>query len=66
MTTSFPPRGFKESLDYRKEELEETDYFALSDVTMTAEMATYRQALRDITQHYLWPYVPEDEWPTKP
>ena len=29
--------------------LQETDYLALSDQTMTAEMKTYRQALRDIT-----------------
>jgi len=29
--------------------LAETDYLALSDQTMTAEMTTYRQALRDIT-----------------
>lgn len=29
--------------------LEETDYLALSDQTMSAEMTTYRQALRDIT-----------------
>jgi len=29
--------------------LSETDYLALSDQTMTAEMTTYRQALRDIT-----------------
>lgn len=29
--------------------LKETDYLALSDQTMTAEMTTYRQALRDIT-----------------
>lgn len=27
----------------------ETDYFALSDQTLSTEMATYRQALRDIT-----------------
>jgi len=27
----------------------QTDYLALSDQTMTAEMTTYRQALRDIT-----------------
>lgn len=27
----------------------ETDFYALSDVTMSAEMTTYRQALRDIT-----------------
>lgn len=29
--------------------LKDTDFYALSDVTMTAEMTTYRQALRDIT-----------------
>ena len=27
----------------------ETDYLALSDVTMSSAMTTYRQALRDIT-----------------
>ena len=29
--------------------LAETDYLALSDQTMSAEMTAYRQALRDIT-----------------
>jgi hypothetical protein len=29
--------------------LSQTDYLALSDQTMTAEMTAYRQALRDIT-----------------
>ena len=29
--------------------LADTDYLALSDQTMSAEMTTYRQALRDIT-----------------
>ena len=43
-----------------------TDYFALSDVTMTDEMATYRQALRDITSHENWPNLLDDDWPTKP
>lgn len=28
--------------------LAETDFYALSDVTMSSEMATYRQALRDL------------------
>ena len=32
-----------------------TDYFALSDNTLSTEMATYRQALRDITTHANWP-----------
>jgi len=33
----------------RNQLLAETDYLALSDQTMSAEMTTYRQALRDIT-----------------
>jgi hypothetical protein len=36
-------RGTRNSL------LSETDYLALSDQTMSAEMTAYRQALRDIT-----------------
>lgn len=44
--------------------LAETDWTALSDVTMSTDMATYRQALRDIT---LQPGFPHDVlWPTKP
>ena len=44
----------------------ETDWHALSDVTMSAEMTTYRQALRDITAHANWPHLNDDDWPTKP
>jgi len=33
----------------RNKLLADTDYLALSDNTMSAEMITYRQALRDIT-----------------
>ena len=33
----------------RDVKLAETDYLALSDNTLSAEMTTYRQALRDIT-----------------
>ena len=33
----------------RNKLLAETDYFALSDVTMSSEMTTYRQSLRDLT-----------------
>ena len=46
--------------------LAETDYFALTDVTMDAPMTTYRQALRDITAHENWPNLADDDWPTKP
>jgi len=46
--------------------LAETDYLALTDVTLTADMTTYRQALRDITTHANWPHLEEADWPTKP
>lgn len=50
----------------RDEKLSETDFYALSDVTMSAAMTTYRQALRDITSHANWPNLGDDDWPTKP
>lgn len=50
----------------RNAKLAATDYLALSDNTMSAEMTTYRQALRDITAHSNWPNLEEADWPTKP
>ena len=50
----------------RDDKLAETDFYALSDVTMSAEMTTYRQALRDITSHSNWPNLEDADWPTKP
>lgn len=44
----------------------ETDWWAVSDRTMTAEQTAYRQALRDITTHANWPHLEADDWPTKP
>ena len=46
--------------------LAETDYMALSDVTMSEAVTTYRQALRDITSHANWPNLSDSDWPTKP
>jgi hypothetical protein len=46
--------------------LADTDYFALTDVTMNAAMTSYRQALRDISLHSNWPNLEETDWPTKP
>ena len=43
--------------------LAETDFYALSDVTMPDAMKTYRQALRDLPAHEDWPDV---EFPEKP
>lgn len=42
----------------------ETDVWALSDRTMTAEQTDYRQALRDITDQSGFPT--NITWPTKP
>ncbi len=50
----------------RNELLAETDYFALTDVTMDAAMTTYRQALRDITDHVNFPHLTDEDWPIKP
>lgn len=46
--------------------LSDTDFHALSDVTLTTEMQTYRQNLRDITTHENWPFLNAGDWPTKP
>ena len=53
--------------------LAETDFYALSDVTMSSDMTTYRQALRDLPSNYTTSdssALAEDlsnlNWPTKP
>jgi len=48
----------------RNELLAATDWTALSDTTMSPEMAVYRQALRDITLQSGFPH--DVSWPTKP
>ena len=50
----------------RDAKLAETDFYALSDVTMSSEMTTYRQALRDLPTHSNWPNLEDADWPTKP
>ena len=48
----------------RDAKLAETDWTALSDVTMSPEMAAYRQALRDVPSQAGFPH--EITWPNKP
>lgn len=48
----------------RDQRLAETDYLALSDNTLSAEMTTYRQALRDITDNAT--SLDDVTWPEKP
>ena len=50
----------------RDSKLAETDWHGMSDVTMSSEMTTYRQALRDITAHENWPNLEDADWPTAP
>ena len=58
----------------RNRRLAETDWMACSDVTMSNDWKTYRQALRDLPTHSNWPNlkVPDmdgsgdNDWPTKP
>ena len=51
----------------RNKLLQDTDHYALSDQTLSTEMTTYRQSLRDITNGLT---TVEDvnsvTWPTKP
>ena len=48
----------------RDELLKATDHYGLSDVTMSDEMTTYRQALRDVPQQETFPS--SITWPEKP
>ena len=48
----------------RNKLLAETDYLALSDNTLSSDMAAYRQALRDVTSQAGFPT--SVTWPTKP
>jgi hypothetical protein len=50
----------------RQQMLSETDFYALSDVTMPTEVVSYRQALRDLSGHENFPYLTESDWPVKP
>ena len=63
-----PPQTFDSAMANlrakRNALLLETDFYALSDVTMSAEMTNYRQALRDITNGITT--VADDEAPVLP
>lgn len=49
LTAAEPMKALREE---RNRLLAETDWWASSDLTMTAEQTAYRQALRDITETY--------------
>ena len=48
----------------RNRRIAETDWWASSDLTMSAERTAYRQALRDITDSYA--SLDDVVWPDKP
>lgn len=62
-----PARAFDALRNERDRKLQETDYFALSDVSMSDEMTAYRKALRDLPAQYNNSTVVGDiTWPSKP
>ena len=56
-----PMKLLREERDRR---IAETDWWASSDLTMTAEQTAYRQALRDVPENYT--SLDDVVWPTKP
>jgi len=62
-----PVRAFSGLRQERDQKLQETDYFALSDVTMSDDMTAYRKALRDLPASYdNSSVVGTITWPSKP
>ena len=60
-------RALAELRDIRNRLLAETDYLALSDQTLSSDMTTYRQNLRDLTNGLdTVEKVENVTWPTKP
>jgi hypothetical protein len=75
-----PDRAWQEIRGERNRRLAETDYLALSDLTLADNMKTYRVALRDLpantsdpvafrtqwSEHSSGKEGVSDPWPTKP
>ena len=62
-----PARAFYGLRSERDQKLQETDFYALSDVTMSDEMTAYRKALRDLPASYdNSSVVGTITWPSKP
>ncbi|MAD25181.1 MAG: hypothetical protein CMO44_13510 [Verrucomicrobiales bacterium] len=61
---SYKKASWVKARQIRNALLQETDYLALSDNTMSADMTTYRQNLRDLPATY--PNIDDIVWPTKP
>ena len=62
-----PARALADLRSKRNRLLAETDFYALSDVTLSSDMTTYRQALRDLPAGKDTVSKCENAtWPTKP
>ena len=62
-----PARALTELRDKRNRLLAETDFYGNSDVTMSDDMTTYRQALRDLPNGKdTVAKCTNATWPTKP
>ena len=62
-----PARALTELRDKRNRLLAETDFYGNSDVTMSDDMTTYRQALRDLPAGKdTVDKCTNATWPTKP
>ena len=61
LTAAEPMKALRKE---RNRRIAETDWWASSDLTMTAEQTAYRQALRDITDSAT--SLDDVTWPTKP
>jgi len=62
-----PARALATLREKRNRLLAETDFYALSDVTLSSDMTTYRQALRDLPAGKDTVSKCENAtWPTKP
>ena len=46
--------------------LADTDWWAVSDRTMTDAQKNYRKALRDLPTHSNWPKLNDEDWPVFP
>ena len=62
-----PARALADMRSRRNQLLAATDFYALSDVTLSDDMTTYRQALRDLPAGKdTVAKVNNATWPTKP
>ena len=66
-TNAAPARALADLRNKRNRLLAETDFYGNSDVTMSSDMTTYRQALRDLPDGKDTVEKCENAtWPTKP